>query len=132
MEDICHSDDPAEQIDLISLDAVRISAAIQALMVLQGYQGLSVVDPRRLLQEFITVDGMFLHLFVLFIGQLIGLIQDRLRDQHFAHIVQQRCCCQLQQLLLIQAKPAAEHVGECADSDVMPIRIIILRLKGGE
>ena len=93
--DVGHCHDLRGNGNILTLQAVRVAAAVPAL-VMPAADGVGCLDQRRLLLEgelvenFRTGGGVGLHRVKLFLRQFAGLVQNRLRDVDLADVVQRR------------------------------------------
>ena len=86
IEGVGHSNDPRQQGNLITLQPVGISAAVERLVV-QLNTGKHVGQLRDRTQNVGALGGMRLHDLELFFRQCSGLLQDVIFNADLAHIV---------------------------------------------
>ena len=74
---------------MFAFQPVWVTAAVPLFVMLMGNGkgGAQIVNGR---QHFIRIDRMLLHDVPFFLGQFIRLKEYRIRDAHFAYIVQER------------------------------------------
>ena len=87
VEGVGDSDDARQQRNLVALQAVRISAAIEGL-VMQFDTGQHFGQLRDRAQNVGALGGVRLHDLKFFCGERAGLFQDVIFDADLAHVVE--------------------------------------------
>src|SRR5262245_4877333 len=128
VEVVRHADDSSEKVNLITFETVRITAAVQALMVAANAgEDRFAVDDRP--ENVLTRHGMSLNRDPLVGSQLAGLIEDRLRDSDLADVVQCRSRADLPHFSPAQPYRLRQGNGRAADALRVTGRIRIPRFK---
>ncbi len=106
----------------------RIAAAVAPFVVVQGDVERDLSDFRRLAQEVVAVARMLLDDREFLVGQAPGLVQDTVRHQRLAGIVQQAADAGLVDRFIVHAARAAEGHQQRADADRVQEGVVVLGL----
>ena len=87
---IRHTDDTAEQRDLLALQSVRITFSVVSLMMISGAVS-NVLHQGKIFQDLCATDHVGFHLYIFFVCKASHLIQYAVRHTDLADIVQ--LCC---------------------------------------
>ena len=116
------------QRDLLAGEAVGIAAAVEALVV--------VAHPARLdlhvgrLHDVVAQQRMALHLLVLVVGELGGLVEDRVGHADLAHVVQQPGQAQAREPPGVEAQLGADQAAQLRHGLAVAARVGVLGVDG--
>ena len=124
LEGVGDKDDARLERDLLAGEAVGIAAAVEALVV--------VAHPARLelhvggLDDVVAQQRVALHVLVLVVGELGGLVEDRVGDADLAHVVQQPGQAQAREPPGLEAQLGADEPAQLRDGLAVAARVGVL------
>src|SRR3990170_4368608 len=129
--DISHSRYAREDVYVAPGKSFMVTAAVVTLMVLRGYQHGGLVYPRAA-QHVSAKLGMSFHYRELFIRELAGLVQDLVRHEHLAYVVEDGPCAEVFKVSPLQAHLLSKGKGEYADIHAMGEGIVVKAFEAGK
>ena len=114
-----------KQADLVALEAMGITTAIDLFVVMQAHIEDHGADLLAIHQDLAAGQRMAAHGVEFAVGELAGLIQDVIGDHHLADVVQQAGHARLAHLLLGQAELAGQGDHQGADRHRVHIGVFV-------
>ena len=114
-----------KQADLVALEAMGITTAIDLFVVMQAHVEDHGADLLAVHQDLAAGQRMAAHGVEFAVGELAGLIQDVIGDHHLADVVQQAGHARLAHLLLGQAELAGQGDHQGADRHRVHIGVFV-------
>ena len=116
--------------DLLAGDAVRVAAAVPALVLVADrvrHRGEAGQRP----QDALADDGVLAHQLPLLGVEPAGLVEDLVGDPDLADVVEQRDRADLVGRAAVQAEAAGDRAGELVDLVGVAAGVAVARLEGG-